>query len=367
MFIKYYFPNNSAKRRTIMKVKPLALSIATLALLLSSCSKGNNQNGNTITDLGGDTVVLPQKLDRIVSTSEPCTDFLVSLGLGDKLVGCYYRTLNNPWFKEVYPNHASIEPLQSYTPEAESLIALGTDVIFVPSQERAVELRNKGIVAITIRFYTPKEVEDSVKLLGNIFGGEVKEKGNEWLADWRQAKEQIAEKITDIAENEKPVVYEVLADKGRGPFRTYYGENQAWLSYAGGILATKDFANATSQEMPTEEAILATNPDVIFIGGIYATKEYNDLLVNEKWTNINAIKNDRVYIEPIGPMAWNACSVCYTVLIYYCFSYLYPEKVDFNLKTMAHDYYLKYYNKDFTNSEIDLMFASKAPTGEELY
>lgn len=349
----------------------LLITILTISVFFSGCSNNSQEetkaDNQAITDMGGDTVTLPTKIERVVSTSDPCTDMLVAFGQGDKLIGAYFRALENPWFKEFCSTCDNIVSFDSYEPEAEALIAMNTDIIFVPSRERAVALREKGICALTIRYYTPDEVVVAAEMLGQIFGDIAKTKSDAWISDFNIAREEITKKTSKITESEKPVAYEILADKGRGPFRTYYGENQAWLSYAGGILATKDYADATSQAMPTEEAILATDPDIIFIGGIYATKEYTDLLNNEMWENIKAVKNKNIFIEPIGATAWNSCSTNYPLLIYYCFSCMYPEQVDFNLKEMTHDFYLKYYEIDFSDEQLELMFNSKAPDDTELW
>ncbi len=125
----------------------------------------------------------------------------------------------------------------------------------------------------------------AAEMIGEIFGGTAKEKSLSWVADFNEARDDMAQRLADIPESDRPVAYEILADKDRGPFRTYYGENQAWLSYAGGILATKDYADATSQAMPTEEAILATNPDIIFVNksGLNSSGQYviRDYSINE--------------------------------------------------------------------------------------
>lgn len=326
-----------------------------------------NSEPITIVDMGGDTVTLPDFVERVVSTSDPCTDMMVAFGQGDKLIGAYFRALDNPWLKEFCPCADEIISFDSYEPEVESLISAETDIIFVPSQERAAALREKGVCALTIRYYTPDEVVYAADMLGKIFGGEAKTKSEKWIDEFNFARDSISAKLTDIADDQKPVAYEILADKGRGPFRTYYGDNQAWLSYAGGILATKDFADATSQAMPTEEAILATDPGIIFIGGTYATKEYSDLLSNEMWQEISAVKNGKVFIEPTGATAWNSCSTSYPLLVYYCFSCMYPDKVDFDLKQLTHDFYLDFYEIDFSDEHLDLMLNSKAPDGSELW
>ena len=355
----------------------LLIIVFAISVLSSACANTANTQPNyssivdkqeiTIIDMGGDTVTLPATIERVVSTSDPCTDMLVAFGQSDKLIGAYFRALANPWFKEFCPTFDSIVSFDSYEPEVEALIEMDTDIIFVPSRERAVALREKGICALTIRYYTPSEVVYAAEMLGSIFGEKAKAKAESWIRYFNDVNELMEKKLKNIPESEKPVAYEILADKDRGPFRTYYGENQAWLSYAGGILATKDFADATSQAMPTEEAILATNPDIIFIGGTFATKEYENLLKNEMWQNISAVKNGNIFIEPTGATAWNSCSTTYPLLVYYCFSCMYPDCVDFDLQEIAHDFYLKYYEIDFTDEQLNLMFSSKAPNGTELW
>lgn len=348
------------------------LTVFAISVLFTGCANPSGENRSnegsaTITDMGGDTVTLPNTIERVVSTSDPCTDMLVAFGQGDKLIGAYFRALENPWFKEFCPAFDNIVGFNSYEPEAEALIEMSTDIIFVPSRERAVALREKGICALTIRFYTPDEVVAAAEMLGQIFGGTAKTKSDAWIEEFNAVKDDMTVRLSDIAEDDKPVAYEILADKGRGPFRTYYGENQAWLSYAGGILATEDFANATSQAMPEDEAILATDPDIIFIGGTYATKEYADLLDNEIWQYIAAVENGNIFIEPTAATAWNSCSTTYPLLVYYCFSCMYPDKVDFDLKEITHDFYLKYYEIDFSDEQLEMMFNSKAPDGTELW
>lgn len=362
-------------KRTV-KYSLLIVALA-ISVLFSACSNASNTQPDdglvsdkqeiTITDMGGDTVTLPATIERVVSTSDPCTDMLVAFGQSDKLIGAYFRALNNPWFKEFCPNFDNIVSIDSYEPEAEALIEMDTDIIFVPSRERAVALREKGICALTIRYYTPDEVISAAEMLGDIFGGTAKTKSDSWINNFNEVREHMETRLAGVPETEKPVAYEILADKDKGPFRTYYGENQEWLSYAGGILATKDYADATSQAMPTEEAILATNPDIIFIGGTYATKEYANLLKDEMWQDIAAVENGNIFIEPTGATAWNSCSTTYPLLVYYCFSCMYPDQVDFDLKEIAHDFYLEYYEIDFSDEQLDLMFSSKAPDGTELW
>ena len=135
----------------------LLIIVFAISVLSSACANTANTQPNdssivdkqeiTIIDMGGDTVTLPATIERVVSTSDPCTDMLVAFGQSDKLIGAYFRALANPWFKEFCPTFDSIVSFDSYEPEVEALIEMDTDIIFVPSRERAVALREKGICA----------------------------------------------------------------------------------------------------------------------------------------------------------------------------------------------------------------------------
>ena len=46
---------------------------------------------------------------------------------------------------------------------------------------------------------------------------------------------------------------------------------------------------------------------------------------------------------------------------------MYPDQVDFDLKEVAHEFYLEYYEIDFSEKQLDLMFSSMAPDGTEMW
>jgi iron complex transport system substrate-binding protein len=340
--------------------------ILTLCVIVALAGCDIKNNGELkIIDMAGDTVLLPDNIENVASTSNPCTNMLIALGEGDKLVASYKTIFDNPWFEIFYPNACNLAVLDSYQPEAESLISMGIDLIFVPTQERASALREKGICAVCIRFYSPDEIKQGVKLLGEIFGEKVKERGNKWIKLLDDTIKTIGLKWENIDDSEKPVAYEIIGDKYRGLFRTNYGTAQAWLQYGGGIIATKDFGDYNTAA-PTEEEILETNPDIIFIGGTYSSQLKKDLFLDEKWKDIYAVKNNNVHIVPVGCCYWNDCTVEYPMIIYYVYSCMYPEQTDFSIKDIAHDFYLEYYEIDFNDEDMEKMMNGLAPNGEAI-
>lgn len=334
-----------------------------LLVLFLGCSQ-KSSTGREIVLPNQTKITLPKEIKRVACCSNPGVDMMLAFGLEDYIVSVHKSLKTNVWLNRFCDK--DFEIMDSYNPEFENLLAMDIDIVFLTTEENCIPLREKGICAIPLRFYTYKEVIDSAKLLGEIFGRDCKKNVDNWLKDLDIAIGTIQEKIKTIDDFEKPIVYEVLGDKYRGLFRTNYGDSQGWITFAGGKIATKDFVGATSANQPTEEAILATNPDVIFISGIYYSKLYEDIKNDVKWAEISAVKSNRIYNVPVSALGWNECTATYPLMVYYAFSKLYPDKVYYNMNQLTSDFMKKYYKVELSSEEIVNMLSTKAPDGVAL-
>lgn len=351
------------KRKFWGIIIPMALVFSSL----NGCAvKQENDNGKTITDMGGVEITIPNNIEKVVCCSNPGVDMMLALGAGDSLVGAHKSIVDNPWFYEFYPKADELLLLDSYAPEAENLISIDADIVFLPSEENCEPLREKGICAVCLRFYSIEETKQAVNLLGDIFGGDVSEKGDKWLSELDFTISEVNNLLSDNGLNDKKSVYEVLGDKYRGLYRTNYGDNQAWITYAGGNIATKDFGGATSANTPTEEAVLATNPDVILISGIYYEQLKNDLLSDNKWSTVNAVINQEIYNVPIGCTSWSENASTYPLMIKYLFTTLYPQISTYSLNKDAKTFYSEYNGLNFSDDKISYMLSTLNPDGESL-
>ncbi len=344
-------------------MKKIIFLLFSLLFIFIGCSKKNNTKTEII--LPNKTKVsLPQEIKKVACCSNPGVDMMIAFGLEDYIVAVHKSLKTNVWTQKFTNKDFLI--MDSYNPEFENLMEMDIDLVFLTTEENCIPLREKGICAIPLRFYTYQEVIESAKLLGEIFGTDCKKKSNIWIKELESTIHLMQKKIEKIPENEKPVVYEVLGDKYRGLFRTNYGEAQGWITFAGGNIATKDFIGATSANQPTEEAILATNPNVVFISGIYYSKLNEDIRNDIKWAEIPAVKNNRIYNVPVSFLGWNECTTTYPLMIYYAFSKLYPSMVDYDMKALTGDFIKKYYNVELSENEIQYLLETKAPNGEAL-
>lgn len=353
-------------------MKRLMTLILTMCIALSVCSfvacaPNEEGEGVKITDLAGDEVVLPEEINTIATTSNSSTNMIIAFGGGDKLISAYKTFFDNPWLEYFYPNVSSLTKFDSYLPEVESLIAMDVDLFIASSADAARSLREKGICSIYLNFFSVEDIRKSALIIGEILGGSAKSEINNWLGYFDESITTCQTLLGQISDSQKPVVYEIIGDKYRGLFRTNYGDGSKWIEYAGGNIATKEFGNAyITGNAPTEESILAKNPEYIFIGGTYSSRLYNDVFADVKWENITAVKENQVYIIPVGCDFWNGMGMEYPLLNYYAFSCMYPEKANYSMQTIAHDFYLTYYGVDFSNEEIDKMLKSLAPDGTSI-
>lgn len=130
--------------------------------LLAGCSSAPSQEENQtviITDMGGVEVAIPRNIERVVCVSNPGMDMMLALGAGNTLIGAHKSVIDNPWAKEFLPDNSGLTLLDSYAPEAEALIAMDADVVFLTSEEPCEALHEKGVCAVCLRFYSLEETK----------------------------------------------------------------------------------------------------------------------------------------------------------------------------------------------------------------
>lgn len=348
------------------KLITLLASVILSSSVLCGCEAKPKQSEKIITDMGGVEITIPDEINKVVCCTNPGTDMMLAFGAGDTLVGAYKTIVTNPWFYEFYPDADQLTLLDNYEPEAEGMYALDADIVFLPSEENCIPLREKGICAVCLRYYNIEETKRAAELLGEIFGGEVESNSKKWLSELDQTISEVDSLLAETSTEDKKSVYEILGDKYRGLFRTNYGDNQAWIEFAGGTIATKQFNDSDPVNMPTDEAVLATNPDIILLSGIYNEQLKKDLLSDEKWSTVNAVVQQEIYNVPISCTSWSENTSAYPLMIKYLFTLLYPELSPYSMLDETKEFHKTYYGIDFSDQQISNMLATVGPTGESL-
>ncbi len=318
----------------------------------------------TIVDIAGDEVKIPSQVKTVVNLVPFGCQIMIGLGLGDYLVGINEETIESPWMELMYPEIKNI-PTYGYEPDAEAVLAARPDIVFCADQETATELRNKGVPAITIMYYSVDDFKNVVTLIGQILGGKAEEKCNLYLTYFNSVVSDVDSHLSSTVV-ERETLYYINGTSDRGFYKTAgagsTNDAVAQLSYA-------DFAtNPILQSPETKvdaEAILAQDPENIIIGGRWQHVLYEELMVAPEWSSISAIRNGQVYKVPIGMTAWNRYSIEIALMIPWTASILYPEYYEFNAVQETIDFYKMFTDFELTEEQATHIIEGLTPDGEK--
>lgn len=284
-----------------------ALTAAVLALSLSACSQQEgsssdvSQNSPASTasqqpalpteDRAGNAITVPETVNTIVSLAPSVTQVLCELGLADKIVGIDNQSPNyTDQLKDDLPQ------FDMMSVDTETLIALKPDIVFasgisyVGAEDPFKSVRDVGICVADIP--SSSSLND-VKL------------DNQFIADC-VGKSEEGKKLNDDMQatiDKVAAIGKTITDKQRVMFSI--ADSSALYSFGSGtflnemielIGAVNVFADQESWISVTTESAVAANPDVILTNVNYIPDPIADFTENAAYAEVNAVKNDRVYL-----------------------------------------------------------------------
>jgi iron complex transport system substrate-binding protein len=264
------------------------LLVAIAIGLAASCSHRPNQNAlqatREVTDEAGRRVVLPVKIDRIVSLAPNLTEIVYAVGAGDRLVGdttyCDYP--------EAAKKVAKVG--DTMNPSIERILALKPQVVLVSTASQLEAFTNQlSAQQIAVYVTNPQSLDDvfrSIQMLGDLFNEHEQAAG---LVAALQKRASSIEAATKAAKQVK-VFYQVSGEPlytiGREAFLTDL------IKRAGGISVTADVSGAFPRF--SDEAALASRPDAIILPTGGSMGEANSTVV-KALKDSPAVLNGRVY------------------------------------------------------------------------
>ncbi len=285
----------------------LALSLATLAILLSACApapavpsaqpsatpapSGTKASAfpMTVTDDAGRKLTLAKEPQRIVSISSSNTEILFALGLGDRVVGVDEYSNFPPPAKDK-PKVGSF-----LKPDMEKILALEPDLILGSDMHVKTvlpELEKRSLTVIVTNPKAVKAVLESIKLVG--------------LATGRQKE---AETLAGGMQNRISAVEAQV--KSASPVRTFF-ELSPELHTAGPgsfvddmirLAGGTNVAAGAGKEWPqlNQESLFLADPEVILLAdhGSAGGQSPETVAGRPGWKQVAAVKNGRVFtIDP---------------------------------------------------------------------
>ncbi|HID93570.1 MAG TPA: PGF-pre-PGF domain-containing protein [bacterium (Candidatus Stahlbacteria)] len=261
-----------------------------------------------IVDSAGRTVTISKSIERIVVLNSDAAEAVKILDCGDKVVGIVDSIQKNNFY---FPEMSQKELVGTWKDvDWEAVVNLTPDLIIAYTiygadvGEAEENLAPFNITVAGLDLYDPDHIPDEVAKLSVLLESE--ERASQYL-EWYNKYRTIVEEL--VEGEEKPMVFitSTSATGKTGEIPTYGPGSTAneLIELTGGI----NIFNDSESKFPkvSAEDVLTRNPDVIIIkkGYIYGWDNedepkqlINDVLDGKGWDDVNAVKNNRVYIVP---------------------------------------------------------------------
>ena len=254
----------------------------------------NDANGTKTKDRAGNDIVIPEKVDKIVSMAPSTTHFLIDLGLADKIIAI---DTNSYAYADSLPK--DVKQFDMMEPDNEALVALEPDIVFTSGMSDAggvdafQSVRDAGICVADIPSSTSfAEIAEDMKFIGSAVGEDVEAAA---LIEEFNNKHEMVEKLGKDVTEKKKILFMISLPSAEYPSIYTFGKG----TYLDEMITDIGAENVTGDQEGwisiTEEEAIAMNPDVIITNIDYIDDVVNVIKSAEGWGEVNAIKNDAVY------------------------------------------------------------------------
>ena len=331
----------------------------------SDAAEADETDGTiSVVDQNGMTATIKENPERLVTTALPLPSIYALTGAPiEYLVGVHpgsTSVIENSVMASMYPELSGIADnfIEGTDVNVEELLKLEPDVVLYWAEylEQYQAMNNAGISAVGVKTQGDGDVlvtlESWLEIMGEIFGttGNVQE-----VIDYgRQVETEIAEKTSQIAEEDKPRVlylYNHSTEDISVSGTAFYGDY--WINAGGGINVAAELTGPTSVNM---EQIYEWNPDIIIITTFTETMPedlYNNTIDGQDWSPINAVANGKVYKEPLGVYRWFPPSGDAPLMLKWMAQTLNPEVFTYDMNEEIKAYYEKFYSYSLTDEQVE--------------
>lgn len=334
----------------------------------------------TVVDHNGDEVVLPNEINRVVSTSMyPLPSvFTMFLGSAEKLVGIdpvSMTAAQNSVLGEKFPEilNASTAFMDGDGINLEELMKLDPDVVIYHANNAAEKelLESAGIPAVGISAtnwdYDVIETYDQwIGVLSQMFPEQ--DKSEEVSEYSKEIYDMVQERVSAVPEDERvktlPIfTYDESALMVSG--QHFFGEY--WAEASGAVNVGEELEGAQSISVNMEQ-VYEWDPEAIFITNFTPTVPedlYTNSIGGDDWSEVSAVKNQRVYKMPMGAYRSFTPGVDTPLTLLWMAKMTYPDLFeDIDLNQEVKDYYGEVFGIELSDEEVAAMYKAQSEAGD---
>ncbi|ADD02922.1 periplasmic binding protein [Thermoanaerobacter italicus Ab9] len=337
--------------KQLKKFSGIVVILLAIVISLTACSKASQNQSQvsqtpketvqtvTVTDLVGRQVEIKTPVHKVVGIGPGALRLITYIDGIDRVAGVENidkKLTNGRTYNVIFQDKLAQLPTigqggPDSTPDAEKLIEINPDVIFVISlldKAKADDLQAKTGIPVVVLSYGKlgtfeEDVYTSLEIIGKIMGKE--DRAKEVVDYIKGIQKDLQDRTKNIPEDKKPTVYiGALGFKGAHGIESTQGNYPPFMAVNARNVA--DTLGQKGSVMIEKEKLLDWNPDIIFIdeGNFDLVKQ--DYQKNpDFYKNLKAVKNDNVY----GILPYNQYNTNIDTAIpdsYWVGKVLYPEQ-----------------------------------------
>ena len=363
-----------------MKKRISLLFILALALILNACS-GNSQSnknetsennekeasqveevkeekesGYSVTDVRGKTIKFEKAPERIATADKPFPSIIYAIdGRTDKIVGCNpssIKALEESVLKNMYPELANANTKwcsKDSVVNVEELLKLKPDVVFIYSNgEKEIEkMEAAGLKVVALKRAEFDSIKENIKIISEVL--KKKERGDLLVEYMDKGINEVASKLAEIKDEDKPKVVEFYSD-----MKIAVNQYNHWMNPSGAYNPAHKLEGKLA-EVDMEQMLL-WNPDIIYLGN-HSDLMPEDFIENKQegrdWSIINAVANKQVYKIPIGVYRWDPPGVETPLMVKWAAKIQYPQLFsDMDMEVELKKFFEYVYDYTLSDDEV---------------
>jgi iron complex transport system substrate-binding protein len=320
-------------------------------------SKEGKNGTRKVIDSDGNTVEIPDKVERAAPSIGAFAQITELVGGRGKIVASVSGLPD--FFTTVFPDFLESNSEGHDTSNVEDIIASGAQVAFGPTftEEQTEQLRGAGIAVVKINsFSNAEELMDCITLIGEILGEDAPQQAKKFN-EYFQGNMDYTEELTKELSEEARV--KVLMLRINGGNYTTINETDICSGYirsAGGINVAADFEGNPNETGGTKmgingEQIIQWSPEIILT---HSQTEKDEIMKDASLSVVPAVKNEKVYVVPIGTYLWSVRSGEGALMPLWLAKIQQPEIFkDLNIEDKTKEFYSEFYKYELNQEELD--------------
>lgn len=353
-------------------------SLAAAAALALSMSA----QARVVTDDNGDTMEVPDKIERLVVANvlPLASAATVYLQDGSRVAGMHPASMSaakSGLLGELFPEvlKADTRFIQGASLNIESLMKLKPDVVLVNAPDRRMieQIRSAGLTAFAVsptkwRYDVLKTYDGWMASLAELFP-DAPTNAQVVRDESQRIAKLVGERTADIAPEARRRVLFIVRLDGKSIVtsgRNFFG--QYWCDAIGAVNAASEVKAQNQNAVVSMEDVYAWDPDLIFITN-FTPAMPADLIENRDpgrdWSTVSAVEKGAVFKMPLGVYRTYTPSADTPLTLLWMAKTAYPSRfADIDLDAEVKAYYKRLFNASLTDEQVRRMFDAHASAAQ---